>query len=199
MIDERFHLAQHPAPVRSSEFVVLRSAQGAAKPSASPQPTSSGSSQSLPSAGTAAVTIGNFKFVPACLTVSQDTITLTNRDTTAHTTTARRRKELRHRKHRPRIFGDDQPVQARDLQVSLQHPPVHARDARREVSLTPPCGCLATPRQTPAKDEEQASAGADRFPYRCRIGETQQRRTHRSYPCSGVATRALLLIVDAVG
>ena len=88
MIDERFHLARHPASVRSSEFVVLRSAQGAAKPSASPQPTSSGSSQSPPSAGTAAVTIDNFKFVPACLTVSQDTITLINRDTTAHTTTA---------------------------------------------------------------------------------------------------------------
>jgi plastocyanin len=114
-----------PAPVRSSEFVVLhrnrmehavwlrhlttllvaaaavaaslagcgssdssQSAQGAAKPSASQQPTSSGSSQSPPSAGTAAVTIDDFKFVPASLTVSQDTITVTNRDTTAHTTTA---------------------------------------------------------------------------------------------------------------
>jgi hypothetical protein len=98
-----------PAPVRSSEFVVLRrnrmehavqlrhlttllvaaaavaasitgcgssdssqGAQGAAKPSASPQPTSSGSSQSPPSAGTAAVTIDNFKFVPACLTAQQE-------------------------------------------------------------------------------------------------------------------------------
>jgi plastocyanin len=114
-----------PAPVRSSEFVVLRrnrmqhavrlrhlttvlvaaaavaasiagcgssdssqSAQGAAKPSASQQPTSSGSSQSPPSAGPAAVTIDNFKFVPASLTVTQETITVTNRDATAHTTTA---------------------------------------------------------------------------------------------------------------
>ena len=65
-----------------------QSAQGAAKPSASQQPMSSGSSQSPPSAGTPAVTVNNFKFVPASLTVSQDTITVTNRDTTAHTTTA---------------------------------------------------------------------------------------------------------------
>jgi plastocyanin len=65
-----------------------QSAQGAAKPSASQHPTLSGSSQSPPSAGTAAVTIDDFKFVPASLTVSQDTITVTNRDTTAHTTTA---------------------------------------------------------------------------------------------------------------
>ena len=65
-----------------------QSAQGAAKPSASPQPASSGSSQSPPSAGAGAVTIDNFKFVPASLTVSQDTITVTNHDSTAHTTTA---------------------------------------------------------------------------------------------------------------
>jgi plastocyanin len=63
-------------------------AQGAAKPSASQQPASSGSSQSPSGAGAGAVTIDSFKFVPASLTVSQDTITVTNHDSTAHTTTA---------------------------------------------------------------------------------------------------------------
>jgi plastocyanin len=63
-------------------------AQGAAKPSASQQPASSGSSQSPPRGGAGTVTIENFKFVPASLTVSQDTITVTNHDSTAHTTTA---------------------------------------------------------------------------------------------------------------
>jgi plastocyanin len=57
-----------------------QSAQGAAKPSAS--------QQSAPSAGGAAVTIDNFKFVPASLTVSRQTITVANRDATAHTITA---------------------------------------------------------------------------------------------------------------
>lgn len=65
-----------------------QSAQGAAKPSAPQQPTSSGSSKSSSSDGTAAVTIDNFKFVPASRTVSHETITATNRDTTAHTITA---------------------------------------------------------------------------------------------------------------
>ena len=65
-----------------------RGAQGAPKPSASHQPASSGSSQSPPGAGAGAVTIDNFKFVPTSLTVSQDTITVTNHDSTAHTTTS---------------------------------------------------------------------------------------------------------------
>jgi plastocyanin len=129
-----------PAPVRSSEFVVLRSAQGAAKPSASPQPTSSGSSQSPPSAGTAAVTIDNFKFVPACLTVSQDTITLTNRDTTAHTTTADDGKSFDTGNIDPRIFGDDQPVQARDLQYHCNiHPFMHGTLVVKSSSSSTRC------------------------------------------------------------
>jgi plastocyanin len=58
-----------------------QSAQGATKPSPSSQPKSSGSSQS--------VAIDNFKFTPASLTVNQGArITVTNRDSTAHTMTA---------------------------------------------------------------------------------------------------------------
>jgi plastocyanin len=66
-----------------------QSAQGASKQSPSSPAKSSRSSQSAPSGGTRPVAIDNFKFTPASLTVSQGArITVTNRDSTAHTMTA---------------------------------------------------------------------------------------------------------------
>jgi plastocyanin len=50
---------------------------------------SSGSSRSKPSGGSGSVTIANFKFAPASLSVSAGTrITVANHDSTAHTATA---------------------------------------------------------------------------------------------------------------
>lgn len=172
-----------PAPVRSSEFVVLRSAQGAAKPSASPQPTSSGSSQSPPSAGTAAVTIGNFKFVPACLTVSQDTITLTNRDTTAHTTTADDGKSF--------DTGNIDPGSSATISLSKQgtykyhcniHPFMHGTLV---VKFRLPHHAAVSPRRgrRPQRTTSRRPAARDRRPRRSCIREKQWRRAEYSYPC----------------
>lgn len=60
-----------------------------AKPSASPHPKSGGSSQQSAQPDPSAVTIDNFKFMPASLTVTRGTrITVGNHDVTAHTATA---------------------------------------------------------------------------------------------------------------
>src|SRR3954467_9811311 len=58
-------------------------------PSAAKQATPSGSSPSKAAGGSGSVSIANFKFAPASLTVSAGTrVTVANRDTTAHTVTA---------------------------------------------------------------------------------------------------------------
>jgi plastocyanin len=54
-----------------------------------PSPTTAQSGGSQPSGGSGSVTISNFKFAPASVTVSRNTrISVTNHDSTAHTATA---------------------------------------------------------------------------------------------------------------
>jgi plastocyanin len=101
--------------------------------SGSAQSPTTASSQSGRSAGAAAVTISDFKFTPGALTVKQGArIIVMNHDTTAHRH-GRQRQQLRHRQHQLGVLGDVHLVQGRDLQLPLQHPPVHARHGHRQV------------------------------------------------------------------
>jgi plastocyanin len=101
--------------------------------SGSAQSPTTASSQSGRSAGVAAVTISDFKFTPGALTVKQGArIIVMNHDTTAHRH-GRQRQQLRHRQHQLGVLGDVHLVQGRDLQLPLQHPPVHARHGHRQV------------------------------------------------------------------
>ena len=59
------------------------------KPGSTHPTSSGGSSQQSAQSGSSVVTIDNFKFMPASLTVTRGTrITLDNHDDTAHTATA---------------------------------------------------------------------------------------------------------------
>jgi plastocyanin len=61
---------------------------GGSSPSAAANPSRS-SSQAASGTSSSVVTISNFKFVPATVTVKQDArVTVTNQDSTAHTLTA---------------------------------------------------------------------------------------------------------------
>jgi plastocyanin len=81
-------------------------------------------------AGGHALTISGFKFTPGSLTVTRGaSLTVTNRDGTAHTATADDGRSFDTGNITPGATATVT-LEARDVQVPLHDPPGHARDAR---------------------------------------------------------------------
>ena len=102
--------------------------------SGSAQSPATASSQSGRSAGAAAVTISDFKFTPGALTVKQGgRIIVMNHDTTAHTATADNGNSFDTGNINSGSSATFILSKGGDLQLPLQHPPVHARHGHRQV------------------------------------------------------------------